>query len=180
MPRLRLRLIRASGEMKQISGHSDRVLDAAADSVFRLLESIEGYPNWHPQVVRQVTVLARDDQQRASRVTATLQLAAGPLHQNVETELAVEIDPPRSVRLTRIGHDRADRERFEAVWQLEPVAAGTRIALSIEARLDVPRLIPVGGAGQAMAASFVAAAARALEPPSTASPPASPARRQSS
>jgi hypothetical protein len=65
------------------------------------------------------------------------------------------------VALNRIPHEGSDKERFDVIWK---VAGGqsTRIELQLAANLDVPRFIPLGGVGDAMAADLVSAATRAL------------------
>jgi hypothetical protein len=60
--------------------------------------------------------------------------------------------------LTRIPHDAGDEERFEVAWAF----AERRIQLELNATLPVPRLIPLGGIGNAVAEGFVAAAVRRL------------------
>ena len=71
----------------------------------------------------------------------------------------VEVDRPHTVRLTRTPHHAKDHERFEVVWRLEE----HRISLELNANLDVPRLVPVGGIGESLAQGFVAAAIKALD-----------------
>ena len=75
--------------------------------------------------------------------------------------MAVAVAAPRTVTLTRLPNEPSDAEEFEVRWMLQPEGAGTRIAVEIEANLAVPRMVPLGGIGDAMAAAFVQAAALA-------------------
>jgi hypothetical protein len=69
------------------------------------------------------------------------------------------------VTLTRLPNEPADPEEFEVRWRLAPpgpATDGTRIDIELAAKLDVPRLMPVGGVGAAIAEGFLAAAVREL------------------
>ena len=77
--------------------------------------------------------------------------------------MAVTRDPGQ-VRLSRLAHDSGDSERLEMTWRVSPGAgAGSEVELTVDARLDVPRLLPLGGVGDAVATGFVGAAIRELE-----------------
>jgi hypothetical protein len=69
------------------------------------------------------------------------------------------------VVLTRIPHDAGDREQFRVAWTLTAAPGGaerTEIGLALNATLSVPRLVPLTGVGDSLAAGFVSAAAREL------------------
>ena len=123
---------------------------------------MERYPSWYPEVVEEVEVRERDDQGRATRAQTTLHVSYGPLVRSFRLLLAVVVERPSTVKLTRIPHDRSDQERFEVLWRLAESGPGTRISLELDANLSVPRLVPLGGVGDAMAEGFVAAATKAL------------------
>jgi hypothetical protein len=91
----------------------------------------------------------------------TLHLARGPLVKDFELLMAMTTDPGSGVTLTRVRHGSADQEQFEVIWRVEQ-ERGTWIHLRLDANLSVPRLLPLGGVGDAVAEGFVAAAARAL------------------
>jgi ribosome-associated toxin RatA of RatAB toxin-antitoxin module len=147
--------------VKRLQGSGEVEVSAAPPQCFALLEAVEHYPDWYPEVVRRVEVLERDGDGTASRAHATLHAAVGPLVKDFDLLLAVAAEPLTAVTLTRIPHGRADEEEFRVRWR---VLAGprTRIELRLDANLSVPRLAPVGGLGDSLAKGFVAAAARTL------------------
>lgn len=149
--------------MKRMRGIASGVVAAPAEQCLELLAAIDGYPSWHPGVVRGVIVLERDDQGRPTKARATLHVSLGPLTKDLELVLAVDVARPSTVELRRLPGDPSDKDEFVATWRLL-AGAGTRIELELRASLDVPRLVPVGRIGEAMAADFVAAASRALQP----------------
>ncbi len=147
--------------MKHLHGSAAEVARAPIEECFALLESVEQYPQWHPDTVRRVEVLERDGEGRAGRAAATLHVSRGPLSHDFELVMAIVALRPGSVTLTRVPNDPSDREEFEVRWRLEAQADATRIALEIDANLDVPRVLPLAGIGDATTSAFVAAAAAA-------------------
>jgi hypothetical protein len=87
----------------------------------------------------------------------------GPLVKDFNLLLAIRVERPGTVQLTRIPHAPSDQEAFQVTWRLED-RGETGIRLDLAANLSVPRLVPLGGVGDAMAAGFVRAATRALDP----------------
>jgi len=154
--------------VKQLTGVAAQVVTVPIDDCFGLLEAVDRYPAWHPDVVREVDVLERRPDGRPTRARTTLHVARGPLVRDFHLVMAVAAEPPGSVALTRLGHGPSDREQFDVRWRLSSENAGTRIHLAIGASLSVPRLLPLGGIGDDLARGFVAAAANALRaaPPS--------------
>jgi hypothetical protein len=75
--------------------------------------------------------------------------------------MSVNVDPSGTIALSRIPHEPTDRERFEVTWRVED-GDSTRIGLALGANLDVPRFVPLGGVGDALAADLLSAATRAL------------------
>jgi ribosome-associated toxin RatA of RatAB toxin-antitoxin module len=148
--------------MKQLHGSAAAVVPAGEQECMGLLADVGGYPSWHPEVVRRVEVLSRDERGRARQVRTTLHLSRGPLQRDFELVMAVHSERA-AVRLARIAHDRSDVESFEVSWRVAPAGrAGSKLELSLGAVLEVPRLLPLGGIGDALAGGFVTAAARAL------------------
>ena len=76
--------------------------------------------------------------------------------------LDVSVDPAGTIALRRIPHQPTDQERFDVTWRVDG-GQSTRIALDLAANLDVPRFIPLGDVGDAMAQQLVSAATRALQ-----------------
>jgi hypothetical protein len=135
---------------------------AAVGDCFALVEAVERYPSWHPDVVRKVDVVDRGADGRTTRARTTLHVARGPLVKNFHLLMAVVAEPLQTVTLTRLRHERSDREEFEVRWHLHQEGGCTRIRMELAATLSVPRLLPLGGIGDELAAGFVAAAANAL------------------
>jgi hypothetical protein len=74
----------------------------------------------------------------------------------------VEYSEHREVCLTRVPNEAGDPEKFEVVWRVS-ADDGTRLAIELNAMLEVPRLLPLGGVGDRLAQGFVDAAKRELE-----------------
>jgi hypothetical protein len=147
--------------VKELDGAAGAVVAASAQECLTLLVAVDGYPSWYPQVVRDVAVLERDPQGRPSRARATLHVSVGPLVRDFNLLLAIAIEDPGTVKLTRVPNDPSDMERFEVTWRVDE-AGETRLQLELHANLSVPRLLPLGGVGGSLAQGFVDAAARAL------------------
>jgi hypothetical protein len=147
--------------MKELSGSASGVTSAPIEECVRFLRTVDRYPTWHPDVVRSAEVLERNADGDPTRARASLHVAVGPLVKDFNLVLLVTFDGTRMVKLAREPHGPADHERFEVAWYLEE-GGGTRIRLQLRASLSVPRLVPVGGIGDSMAAGFVTDATRAL------------------
>ena len=146
--------------MKKIHGAATEVVAAPLDECLALLEAVDGYPTWYPEVVRNVEVLDRDPSGQPTRARTKLHVSRGPLVKDFDLILAIVIEPPATVKLTRPANDPS-QQQFDVTWRLQD-GDGTRIELYLDANLRVPRFLPVGGIGNSMAKSFIAAARRAL------------------
>ncbi len=149
--------------MKDLQGTASAVVAAPLDRGRALLEAVDRYPTWYPETVREVQVLERDPTGRPTKVRAKLHLARGPLVKDFDLVLVVVSEPPGTIRLTRIAD--AGSSKFAVTWRLRE-ERGTRIDLDLAASMSVPRFIPVGGIGDAIAGRFIDAATRALDSPS--------------
>jgi ribosome-associated toxin RatA of RatAB toxin-antitoxin module len=147
--------------MKELHGAATAVVPMPQDRCMALLEAVDRYPEWYPEVVRAVEVLERDAGGGPSKVRALLRVAREPVVREFDLVLAVAVDRPRAVDLTLVRDHPSDPERFGVAWRLEP-QNGTRIKLNLDANIDVPRFLPLGRFGDSMAEGFVAAAAKAL------------------
>jgi Polyketide cyclase / dehydrase and lipid transport len=149
--------------MKVLHGAASASVSIAIERCLELLVAVERYPDWYPQVVRRVAVVETGADGLARHAEASLHVAHGPLVKDFELLLAVEVEPPGAVTLTRVVRAGAGaEERFEVRWRLRE-ADGTVIALELEAELPVPRMLPVGGIGDAIAGGFVNAAVATLQ-----------------
>jgi ribosome-associated toxin RatA of RatAB toxin-antitoxin module len=145
--------------------HGDAAADVAAplEKCFALLAAVDRYPDWCPDVIRDVHVLGRDAAGQPQRVRMTIHVARGTLEKEFQLLLSIAVEPPRSVTLTRVT-DHPTNQEFTAIWLLRPDNR-TRIALQLDAKLRVPALVPAGGIPDEIATGFVAAASRALASP---------------
>ena len=152
--------------MKELNGQAGAQVPADPHACFALVRDVEGYPRWHGAVVREVRVLGRDAEERADRIEAVLRAKIGPIDRDFTVRLALRARVPEEVILERLPHEVGDRESLSMRWTLAPApegGAGTRLALTLSARLDLPRLLPIpSGAGDEVARRFVAAAVQAL------------------
>jgi ribosome-associated toxin RatA of RatAB toxin-antitoxin module len=146
--------------LKELSGQATRPLQVPAADCFAILTDVDDYPEWYPEVVRQVDVLERDDGGQARRARTQLHLSWGPVVRDFELVLGVDTEPNRLVRLARVS-DTPSTNTFEATWRLHESAA-TEIRIELRAALDVPRFLPLGGIGDGIAGGFVDAAVRRL------------------
>jgi Polyketide cyclase / dehydrase and lipid transport len=147
--------------VKELTGRAQGTTPAPYETCLSLLGAVDRYPDWYPEVVKSVDVLERDDQGQPSKVQAKLHVQHGPITRDFDLTMEVKRYPPGAVRLGRIPHHGSDGEKFEVNWFVSN-ASPTPISLGLAANLDVPRFLPLGGIGDAMAAGFVSAATREL------------------
>ena len=121
---------------------------------------MDGYPTWFPEMVRDVEVLQRDASDQPTRARTKLHVARGPLVHDFDLLMAIAVEPPGTVKLSKVTSDRSP-SRFDVTWSLQ-AAESTRIELNLSATLSVSERVPVGDIGNAIAEQFVAAASRAL------------------
>ena len=89
-----------------------------------------------------------------------IHVARGTLVKEFQLLLAIVVEPPRSVTLTRVT-DHPTNQEFTAFWLLRPDNR-TRIGLRLDAKLRVPAFVPAAGIPDEIATGFVAAASQAL------------------
>ena len=144
-------------------------MTAPLEECFALLAAVDRYPEWCSDVVRYVEVLERGVRDQPRRVRMMIHVARGTLMKEFQLFLAIAVEPPRSVTLTRVT-DHPTNQEFTAVWLVRSDSA-TRISLQLDAKLRVPALVPAAGIPDEIADGFVAAASRALgaPPPTTLS-----------
>jgi Polyketide cyclase / dehydrase and lipid transport len=147
--------------MKELTGSARAAVAASPEASLAFLAAVDRYPTWYPEVVRAVDVVESEPSGQPTRVQAKLHLAQGPLAKDFDLLMAVAVQPPSLVSLTRVPHRPSDEEHFEVIWHVD-TAAHAQISLDLRASLSVPRFLPIGGIGDAVADGFVSAAARAL------------------
>jgi hypothetical protein len=148
--------------VKELTGSAIGTTNASAEESLALLVAVDRYPSWHSAVVKEVSVLERDAQGQPTKARTKLHVQHGPITRDFDLTMAVQVDRPAgTVTLSRIPHHGRDGEKFEVAWQVSG-AAPTQIRLDLAANLDVPRFVPLGGVGDAMAAGFVNSATTEL------------------
>ena len=147
--------------MKELTGTAYATTSASPEECVSLLEAIDRYPIWHPEVVKEAEVLERDADGHPTRARTKLHVERGPLTRDFNLTMSVSVDPEGMVKLSRIPHEPTDKERFDVTWRVKG-GSNSHIRLDLAANLDVPRLVPLGGVGDSMAQGMVSAAARAL------------------
>jgi hypothetical protein len=143
--------------MKELRGAASAVVPVPLGPCLALVEAVDGYPVWYPEVVRSVDVLQRDALGLVSRAQTKLHLSAGPVTKDFDLLMAVTVEPPATVKLAKVG----GTAKFEVIWRLSE-GANTRIELELDAALDVPRFLPLGDVGNSVAQGFVSAASAEL------------------
>jgi hypothetical protein len=146
--------------VKEFHGSATRVVAAPFEACLTLVRAVDGYPVWCPEMVREVEVLQRDARGHAITARTKLHVARGPLVKDFDLVMAIVLEPPGTVKLTRVASEQS-ANRFDVTWRLRDTD-GTRIELLLYASLGVSRFLPVGGVGDAIADRFVAAASTAL------------------
>jgi Polyketide cyclase / dehydrase and lipid transport len=147
--------------VKELTGSASAATPATPEQCLALLEAIDRYPTWHPDVVKQADVLERDPQGHPTKARCRLHVERGPLTRDFDLLMSVNVDPAGTIALRRIPHKPGDQERFDVTWRVEG-GQSTRIGLDLAANLNVPRLVPLGGVGDSLAEGLVSAATRAL------------------
>jgi ribosome-associated toxin RatA of RatAB toxin-antitoxin module len=147
-------------DTREFHGGAAGVAAAPQEDCLALVAAVDRYPDWCAEVIREVEVLDRRADGQPSRVRMTMHIDRGGLVREFNLFLAIVVEPPGSVKLTRVT-DHPTNQEFNATWTLRP-AASTRVALELDAKLRVPWYIRAGGIGDAIAEAFVSAACRRL------------------
>src|ERR1700733_12918239 len=148
--------------MKELTGSASATTVATPAQAIALLEAIEGYPSWAPDVVKEAEVLERDAGGHPTKARTKLHVDRGPLTRDFNLLFDVKVDPAGRIALSRVPHEPSDGERFNVTWRVDG-GTSTRIALQLDANLNVPRFMPLGDVGDATAQQLVSAATRALQ-----------------
>ena len=147
-------------QMREFHGEAAQVVAAPLEDCLALVAAVDSYPEWCPEIVRDAHVLDRDAAGQPTRVRMTMHVARGVLVREFALLLAIVVEPPEIVKLTRFT-DHPTEQQFNALWVLR-AADSTRVALKLDAKLRVPSYVPAGGVGDSIAEGFVGAACRRL------------------
>ena len=143
--------------MKDLRGAASALVPAPLAQCLALVEAVDEYPRWYPEVVRSVEVLERDASGVPTRAQTKLHVSAGPMTKDFDLLMAVTVEPPATVKLAKVG----GAAKFDVIWRLTE-GENTRLAIELDASLDVPRFLPLGDVGNTVAQGFVAAATAEL------------------
>jgi hypothetical protein len=148
--------------MKDLHGGASATVNASPQRCIEVLRDIERYPQWYPDVVREVQVLETGTDGQARRAQAILHAAVGPISRDLPLLLNVTVTDTE-VKLSRVANEPSDREHFDVTWRAEGSGESTHLVLALDAALDVPRLVPLGGVGDTLAEGFVTAATKEIQ-----------------
>jgi Polyketide cyclase / dehydrase and lipid transport len=148
--------------LKHLHGTAQTTVDVPVEDCLAFLAALEAYPSWYPDVVRELEVVESDEDGLPLRAETKLHLSWGPVSTDLDLLLAVRVRRPGLVQLTYVPRGPSSGASFEAVWRLED-RAGTHLKLELDATMQVPQRVPLGGVGNAFADGFMEAAVTGLE-----------------
>ena len=147
--------------MKELQGRASAEFDVPAADCFELLAAVEGYPAWF-EVVSDVEMLEDERNGTPGLARAQLHVPQSPFGTHFELFVAVRTERPATVTLSRVPHGARDQDRLELTWRIQGTRT-TQVELEFDAAASfVPAFIPVGDAGDAIAAAAIEAARVAL------------------
>jgi ribosome-associated toxin RatA of RatAB toxin-antitoxin module len=148
--------------VKELQGWASAELDVPVKDCFKLLASVESYPDWF-EVVHDVEVLEAERNGTPGLARAELYVPQSPFGTHFELFVAVRTERPGTVTLTRVPDGACDPDRLELIWRMDG-RGSTRLEFEFDAAASfVPSFVPVGGAGDAIAQAAIEAARGALE-----------------
>jgi hypothetical protein len=146
--------------MKELRGTATALVPAPLARCLALVQAVDEYPTWYPDVVRTVEVLERDASGLPKQARTKLHLSFGPLTKDFDLVMAVTVETPATVRLVKVGGSA----KFDVTWRLHD-GEKTRLTLDLDANVDAPRFLPLGGIGDSVAQGFISAASAELVRP---------------
>lgn len=148
--------------MKRLHATADATTHASLERCFALLAAIDDYPSWYPSGILSAESIEHDADGMPTRARAILHLGHGPLVKQFPLDLSVITRQLSIVELHRMPEHPQDDEQLSVHWRVSDGVSDRRIEVEMHAHLAVPRFLPVGGMADALARSFVEAAAGAL------------------
>jgi hypothetical protein len=148
--------------MKHLHGAARAAVGVPIEECLVFLAALEAYPSWYPDVVRGVHVVESGDDGLPLRAETKLHLSYGPVSRDLDLLIAVRVRRPGLVKLTHVPRGPSSGASFDATWQLDE-GTKTDLELELDATMPVPRLVPLGGIGDAFATGFIQAAVGRLE-----------------
>jgi hypothetical protein len=145
--------------LRYLRGTARGDVAAPSSACVDVLLDVESYKHWYPSVVRSADVRERGPDGVPVHASVVLHIAIGPFSKDLPFELSVTRPGEGRVTLSRLSQHPGDEESFELRWEVSPGS----LSVELDANLAVPRLVPTGGIGDAMAASLVRRATREIE-----------------
>ncbi len=146
--------------MKELHGTASAAVSAPPEKCIAMLAAIEAYPDWYPDGVREVETLERDGSGQPTKVRTRLHVEVAAFSRDFNLTMSVAVEPQGRVALKKLKADPSDPP-FDVIWHVSE-RDGTMIELELNTALPVPRFVPIGGAGDSIAKSFVSAASGEL------------------
>src|SRR5262249_43327012 len=91
-------------------GEAAEVVAGPREICLAVLAAVDRYPDWCPDVIREVVVLDRGADGQPSSVRMTMHIARGGLVKEFNLFLAIFVEPPGSVKLTRVTDHPTNQE----------------------------------------------------------------------
>jgi Polyketide cyclase / dehydrase and lipid transport len=144
--------------MRDLHGTAETTVAASVEKCVAFLAAVDRYPDWYPEVVKDVSVLEHEPDGRPCLVRTKLHVKRGPVAHDFELVMAVDVQAPGTVALAKRG---GSEQQFDITWHARG-GKETRLEVELSAALKVPRVLPLGDVGNALASGFVEAASRQL------------------
>ena len=149
--------------MKHLTGTAQADVGVPIEECLTFLASLEAYPSWYPDVVREVEVVESGEDGLAAQggnEAASLLRTGVPGSRSAARGAGAPAWPgPADARSPR-AIDAAPRSTRPGGCEERD---GTQLELELDATMPVPRLVPLGGVGDAFASGFMQAAVGRLE-----------------
>ncbi len=143
--------------MKDLKATAQGETAAPIETCFERLADVERYPSWHPNGVKLAEPLERGPDGQPTKLKA--KLAIPSLRRDFTLHMAVTLDRPRLVEMRRLPKQADDPELVVIRWLLDERGSDrTHLTVALEATLDLPGFLPVGGIGDGIARGFLDAA----------------------
>ncbi len=80
---------------REFHGEATEVAAASAEKCFALVATVDRYPDWCPQILREVEVLDRGDGGQPSRMRVRMRVARGAISSGFELCLRSPLSRPK-------------------------------------------------------------------------------------
>jgi len=140
--------------LKNLSGRAERTISAKPDECYELLADVARWPDWYP-ALREVE--SQGD---------LIHVQANVFGMSLPFQAQVRLDPPTAVEVERVPYHPGDEEELSIRTSIAPDPGGSKVGAEFEARVDVPRLLPLPPAtGDRLAGGLLSALEKRLAEP---------------